>query len=180
MSLTTQLHYLGEDEFQAVELPYGQSRAISMFVFVPSERLGLSGLLQKLAAKPWQQWSQRFTFHPGSVGLPRFKLEQAHSLRSALCSAGMEAAFDANRADFSGICADPLYLSEVKQKTYVEVDEKGTEVAVITEAAAPLCGGTPGPHLKPFSLIVDRPFRIVIQERATGLILFMGVIGDPR
>jgi serpin B len=84
-----------------------------------------------------------------------------------------------SRADFGAISDKPLFISFVKQKTYVAVNEQGTEAAAVTAIAAP--GAAPVLiEPPPFHFVVDRPFFMAIRERQTGLILFLGAISDPR
>jgi serpin B len=89
----------------------------------------------------------------------------------------MVAAFDSNAADFSGI-AEPLFLSDVFHKTFIEVNEKGTEAAAVTAVPAP---GAAVRELIPFTPTIraDRPFLYVIRDVRTGTILFMGRFVKP-
>ena len=89
----------------------------------------------------------------------------------------MECAFDPQSADFSGMHPAPpeLYISEVKHKTYVDVNEKGTEAAAVTSVE---CRAT-SVQLDRFSMIVDRPFFFAISDHKTGSILFMGSVNEP-
>jgi serpin B len=112
------------------------------------------------------------------VELPRFKLENDYDLTGVLPPMGMPLAFT-SRADFGAISDKPLFISFVKQKTYVAVNEQGTEAAAVTAIAAP--GAAPVLiEPPPFHFVVDRPFFMAIRERQTGLILFLGAISDPR
>jgi serpin B len=113
----------------------------------------------------------------GTVELPRFKLENEYDLTGVLPPMGMPLAFT-TRADFSGISDEPLRLSFVKQKTYITVNEQGTEAAAVTTVGARSMMLKREPP--PFHFIVDRPFFVAIRERQTGLILFLGAISDPR
>ena len=103
------------------------------------------------------------------------------SLNEALKSMGMTIAFDKSKADFSGIHPpDPwrLYVGDVEQKTYVKVDEEGTEAAAVTSvemAVAAIVIAKP----PPFEMIVDHPFFCAITERDSGALLFAGVVMNP-
>jgi serpin B len=113
----------------------------------------------------------------GTLELPRFKLENEYNLKAVLASMGMPLAFTA-RADFSGMSDEPLCISWVKQKTYVDVNEQGTEAAAVTGIGMRAMAVHVEPP--PFQMVVDRPFFVAIRERQTGLILFLGAIFDPR
>ena len=104
--------------------------------------------------------------------LPRFRLEYTRSLVDDLKAMGMGIAFDASRADFSGIAdvsPERLYLTQVLQKAFVLVNEEGTEAAAATAVGV-------GVTSMPPSMTVDRPFLFVIRERLSGNILFLGQV----
>lgn len=171
--------YLESDLFQAVSLPYGQNERISMYIFLPAEDVGLDGLYKELDAETWTVWTGSFTSREGEVGLPRFKFEYETSLNETLKVLGMENAFDENIADFSGMHPIPprLYISEVKHKSFIDVNEEGTEAAAVTSVEVEV---TSAPETEPFRIIVDRPFFFAIADSMTGSILFMGSVTDPR
>jgi serpin B len=100
-------------------------------------------------------------------------------LAQPLQELGMKTPFDTDKANFSGISSDQLYISAVLQKTFVEVKEEGTEAAAVTGIAVDEASGIPMPPPRRFQMIVDRPFLFLIEDNQTGTILFMGVIYDP-
>jgi serpin B len=169
--------YYRGNQFQAISLPYGEGR-ISMFIFLPDNNSLLEKFLANLNAANWQNWMSQFRVMPGDITLPRFKLEYEVVLNSALKALGMEIAFDPQRADFgemySGASGVNVYLGEVKHKTFVEVNEEGTEAAAVTSGQMFATSYTP-----PFSMVVDRPFFCAIRDNQTGMILFMGTIVEP-
>ena len=169
-------HYLENELFQAVRLPYGKNERVSMYVFLPAAGSGLDQLYEHLTAENWQNWLSSFRMMEGEGGLPRFTYEYETSLSDVLKALGMEIAFDGDRADFSGMHPIPpnLYISEVKHKTFVEVNEKGTEAAAVTSVEV---GVTAMPET--FTMIVDRPFFFSIVDDMTGTILFMGSVLEP-
>lgn len=82
-------------------------------------------------------------------------------------------------ADFSGMSDESLFVSEVKQKSYVDVNEEGTEAAAVTTVMVVAKSIGRGEPVIPFEMIVDRPFVFVIEDSQTKSILFMGIINDP-
>jgi len=112
------------------------------------------------------------------VRLPRFSFTYSVPLRGSLQALGMRAAFDPERADFSGIDGRrDLYISEVFHKAFVDVDEQGTEAAAATAVIiGDFSGAIPPP---PPRFVADRPFLFLIRDTETGLILFMGRVLDP-
>jgi serine protease inhibitor len=168
--------YLENEFFQAVSLPYGKNERVRMYIFLPAENAGLEQLYAELNSANWNGWIASFRSMEGEIGLPRFKFEYETSLNDTLESLGMGIAFDDNAADFSGMRPIPprLVISEVKHKTFVEVNEEGTEAAAVTSVEV---GVTAMPET--FSMIVDRPFFFTITDDITGIILFMGSVLEP-
>ena len=173
------LDYLRGDNFQAVRLPYGDE-FLSMAVFLPDEGTSLDEFRTQLTSDAWANWQTQFVRRDGSIGLPRFKLEYGASLNQALQAMGMAIAFDQKNADFSGLRQTPpnLYISAVAHKTFVEVNEEGTEAAAVTSIA--IGAAMAKPAEEPFNMIVDRPFFVAIQDNQTGAILFSGLIVEPK
>ena len=105
--------------------------------------------------------------------LPRFELAWEKQLNDVLIALGMDAAFDAARADFSRMVQNGgVYIDEVKQKSFIAVDEKGTEAAAATGVAVLEAAASP-------EIRFDRPFVFAIRERLSGTLLFLGVLNDP-
>jgi serpin B len=175
MSRTDQYSYYDGDRFQAVELPYS-GRDISMFVFLP--KVSLDEFLKSFTAGDFETSIQRMRSRKGTVELPRFKLDNDYDLTGVLPPMGMPLAFTRD-ADFSRISEEPLYISFVKQKTFVSVNEEGTVAAAVTAIGFRAMAVRMEPQ-PPFYFVVDRPFFMAIRERQTGLILFLGAVADPR
>ncbi len=172
-----QFSYLENDLFQAVRLPYGENERVGMYVFLPAKDVGLDGFYEELNAENWKEWINSFYNGEGEVGLPRFNFEYETSLNDTLKNLGMEVAFDDSKADFSGMRPIPprLFISEVKHKSFVEVNEEGTEAAAVTSVEVRLESAMPDY----FTMIVDRPFFFAITDDMTGTILFMGSLLQP-
>jgi serpin B len=187
MSQSGEFQYLKGPSFQAVRLPYGSKSAteasgaprISMLVFLPDEGTDLATFEQNLEVANWDRWMAQFQQAEGDLKLPRFKLEYEIVLNEALKALGMAVAFDPQRADFSAMrtAGENLFVSEVKHKTFVEVNEEGTEAAAVTSVGV----GTTAMREPPqrFNMVVDRPFFFAIRDDRTGIVLFMGSIVRP-
>ena len=174
MSRTGEFDYFEDDSFQAVRLPYA-GRAVSMYVFLPKRRL--DDFVQNLSLENWRGWLGRFRSRKGTVELPRFKLSNEYKLNGVLQSMGMMDAFT-HQANFGGISDQPLYIDWIRQKTYVDVNEEGTEAAAVTGIGfKALAVRREEP---PFQMVVDHPFFVAIRENQSGAILFLGTILDPR
>jgi serine protease inhibitor len=160
--------------FQAVGLPYTDGR-LEMHLLLPDTHSNIATLVQGLDAEVWQKTIlPRFQYKPGTVILPRFRLDYEVELKNALHALGMRLAF--GDADFSAMSFTPLFLSAVKHKSFVEVNEEGTEATVTTLLNMIMGGRNPEPL---FRMIVDRPFLFVIHDNVTESILFMGVVVEP-
>ena len=177
MNLYEELAYMENDDFQAVILPYGDGE-MSMKVFLPKEDTSLEAFKQTLTSENWSAWKTQFTPQEGTVLLPKFQLEYEVVLNDSLEKLGMATAFD-GRADFTKMIEEKesLYISEVKQKTFIDVNEEGTEAAAATSIGAVL---TSAPLESPFYMEVNRPFFITITDDETDMILFMGAIENPQ
>ena len=153
-------------------LPYGDG-LYSMSVFLPKPGKSVDELIAMLDDQSWSTWLAAFQTQELELSLPRFELEYEKTLNDVLVALGMQDAFDPSAADFFGIEADhDLWISEVKHKTYVDVDEEGTEAAAVTGIGVRVTSVPP-------RIVVNRPFVFAIRERATGTILFLGVMMDP-
>jgi len=160
------------DIFQAVSLPYGKEGALAMYIFLPNSNSNLATFLQQLTPENWNQWMKEFSLEPGIIEIPRFKIEYKVELKSTLKALGMAGIFDISKADFSAMTDDNVAVASVKHKTFVEVNEEGTEAAAVTSIK--LLRGLP------FQMNVNRPFFCAIRDNTTGTILFMGTIVDPQ
>jgi serine protease inhibitor len=177
MRLEESLSYLENDLFQAVTLPYGDG-TLSMKVFLPKENSSLKELENELTYENWQKWNSQFTKKEGTLLFPKFKLEYEIELNDALKMLGMPSAFE-NDADFSKMIQEsgPLWISKVKQKTYIDVNEKGTEAAAVTSIEMVTESTVISDS---FYMNVNHPFIFSIVDDETGLILFLGSISSPK
>lgn len=166
------LDYQERDGWQAVRLPYGEG-SIAMYVFLPTE---LEQFSQQLNETNWQSWLNGFRPEQVQLHLPKFKFAYEQSLNDVLKSLGMSVAFAAEEADFHPMAEidEDLYISEVKHKSFIEVDEAGTEAAAVTSVEV-MAGGMP----QYTELKIDRPFFFVIHDSQTGATLFLGSVLDP-
>ncbi|HEY9600094.1 MAG TPA: serpin family protein [Allocoleopsis sp.] len=176
MSQSGRYRYYETDAFQAVSLPYGKGR-LSFYVFLPKKISSLDAFQQQLSANNWQQWMNQFHMRQGSIQLPRFKSEYDIQLNSALKALGMEPAFN-DGANFSNMTSASVAIDEVKHKTFVEVNEEGTEAAAATSVGIALTSARMPEE--PFEMIVDRPFFCAIRDNQSGTVLFMGSIKEPK
>jgi len=171
MTLHGELPYQENSRFQAVDLPYG-GRAFSMTVLLPREGVSVDALAESLDAAEWEDIADGFSDTDVLLSLPRFRMAYERRLNDDLAALGMVDAFD-RRADLTRLSPiDDLFISEVKQKSWVDVNEEGTEAAAATVVA--IAETSTGPVLR-----ADRPFLFFIRERLSGTILFAGKLASP-
>jgi len=161
------------DVVEAIELPYGEKK-FSMVVLKPRAGVDFARLTEKLRGTDlWSTLASSFSPLEVQLALPKFKFSYENKLNDELNDMGMGIAFTP-AADFSGISVAPLTISEVKHKSFIEVNEEGTEAAAVTSVGMIM---TSLPQVYTFN--VDRPFLFAIREVTTGLILFIGQVNDP-
>jgi serpin B len=174
-----QFFYSKTPDFEAVRLPY--DGRFEMQIFLPTKQSSLQKLIEcfKIHGNWRFNMQQSFSSYEGTLILPKFKIVYDIGLNDPLQALGMKHVFG-NDADFSAMADEPLFISEVKQKSYVDVDEEGTEAAAVTKIEMHALSMEPGPPKPRFKMIVDRPFLFVIWETYyAGSILFIGVVNDP-
>jgi serpin B len=176
MRQSRKFSYQGSAGFQAIRLPYVGDR-LAMLVFLPATNSSPNTFLADLNGEAWREKIMpKFQERPGTIALPRFKLEFKADLVRSLKGMGIQQAFS-SAANFSGIANAGLYVSGVDHASFVEVNEEGTEAAAATDVRVALTSAMP--TVRPFQMIVDRPFFFVIEDSSTHSILFMGAINDP-
>lgn len=177
MSRGSRFQYEEGDGFQAVQLPYAGNR-LQMILFLPVTN---SSPVKLLAGMNGTNWADKilpgFSSREGTVVFPKFKMHFRALLNKPLEALGIREAFVPGTANFSDMSADALFVSEILQKSYVDVNEQGTEAAAVTTVTVGRSMAMRSP--KPFEMIVDRPFFFVISDKPTDTILFMGIVNDP-
>jgi serpin B len=169
MHRTGAMSYAEMPGYQAVDLPYGNS-AFTMTVLLPKGGQTVESVAASLDAPSWQGLTS--ALRPGMVDLylPKVKMSWDRNLIPDLESLGMHVPFT-DGADFSRMTPSSVFISKVKQKAFVSIDEEGTEAAAVTIVGVDL---TSAPAVT--TMRVDRPFIFMIRERLSGAILFMGKI----
>ncbi|SOC39701.1 serpin family protein [Ureibacillus acetophenoni] len=177
MEMHEELSYTKNNMFQAVSLPYGDEK-ITMKVFLPNENVSLKEFEEMLTMEQWQEWQSSFYKTEGTVLLPKFTLEYEVELRETLEALGMSTAF--NNANLSKMIegTSNSAITSVKQKTYIDLNEEGTEAAAVTSVI--VSETSMQPTYKPFHMEVNRPFFIAIVDETSNAILFMGTIANPK
>lgn len=176
MTLSEDLYYTDNENFEAVVLPYGDGE-VTMNVFLPKKGHSVDETIELVYELDWQTWNSTLEEQAGTIHLPVFELEYEASLNAALQQLGMEKAFT-EHAEFPFMVEQNagLQISDVKQKNVIIVDEVGTEAASATSIEMV---ETSASMDEPFIMNVNRPFLFTITEASSGVVLFMGAINEP-
>lgn len=177
MKLQENLAYTATSEYEAIQLPYANGE-MSMTIVLPNEGVGLDEFQSTLSSERWEEIQSGMYSTRGTILLPKFKMSYETELNDALETLGMTSAFEEG-ANFSKMIEEdaPLFISKVKQKTFIDVNEEGTEAAAVTGVQM---DDTSAPADDPFVMDVNRPFFFAITDNETGAILFMGFISNPE
>ena len=163
-----------QESFRAIELPYKNGK-FSMFLFLPNQGTSLNHLAQQLDGASWKTWISSFNEQEDfTLYMPRFEFEFDRSLGDDLKAMGLDIAFDPQEADFSGISSIALYIADVIHKTYIKVNEEGTEAAAVTAVVMEVTSIEPMRELR-----FERPFLFAITENSSHSILFAGKVAEP-
>lgn len=172
MYLKDTVNAINRADLQAVELPFGDG-SWSMYLFLPSANVNLDQWSRQNLESGWDDLRTGFLPVEGmEIYLPQFKLESSLELSRQLKELGMPTAFTA-AADFSGLGPGSLAISQVLHKTFIDVNEEGTEAAAVT-AVIIIRTSMPLHEIR-----FNRPFLFVIAEKTTGSIIFLGKLMNP-
>lgn len=177
--VTQALYYEGEG-FQAAEFAYDEG-AFALSVFLPRARDGLAAFERQLMGATLDRWlsdldrAQRTRL---DVTLPKVEMRTDYELSPILRELGLRLSFT-NGADFTGVTeAERLAISAVIHKTFLAIDEEGTEAAAVTAIDMRTTSAMPRPEPDPIVFRADHPFFIVLRHKPTGTNLFMGRVAE--
>lgn len=175
MSQTGSFGHIRSATAEIIRLPYGAG-SFAMYIVLPPAGTTLSAFVSRLTPSAWSALVASLTPQHGSIQMPRFSATYAAGLKPALSTMGMAQAFDPESAAFPGILVKQrAFISEIKHRAVMHVDESGTEAAAVTSIGV---GATA--VIEPmFNMVVNRPFVCAIRDDATGTLLFTGAIADP-
>lgn len=174
MSAKRDTLFFDSGEYKIISLPYGEG-GMYMDLILPDENSSMDVFINQFDydeyADALSNVSKR---NDVVVAIPKFKTEYELSIKDALISLGMKEAFT-GAADFTGMNeGGNIFISDVKHKTYIDVNEKGTEAAAVTSVEMKLTS-----VMNPIEFIANRPFLYTIREAESGSILFTGVYDTP-
>ena len=160
-----------DQELLVGELYYGQGNF--SIVFLMPETTSIDSLLSVLDNEKWQELTNNISINSDVyVELPKFTMTNDYDLVPVLSALGLGNLFDPNSCNLDNIM-NGAYVTSIKHKTYIKLDEEGTEAAAVTSVSIGATAVMPG------QLILNKPFIFAIRERTTNTILFTGIIRDP-
>lgn len=166
------LAYLDNDLFSSVILPYKDDK-YSMTLLVPTRNKNVSDIIDILDGTTWNTWQNNYKIQNLTLSLPKFKFEYENTLNNELTNLGLGNLFE--NPDLSGIANEELTVSKVLQKTFIDVNEKGTEAAAVTTVEIETTSTIPTSYVN-----CNKPFLFAITEKETGIICFIGKISNPN
>ena len=164
--------YVEDKNVQAVKLPYRDGNFNMILILPIDERMSLTELLNTITAERWKQLIADMQYKNIRLYMPRFEASTEQYLNLPLNTMGVNAAFSRSNANFSGMLKDPsipFFLHLIKQKTKIEVDEKGTMASSVTVST--IVTGMPNAEFR-----ANRPFLFAITEKNSNIILFIGKV----
>ena len=172
MSLTHTFNYLANDTAQMIQLPYGGGD-FNMFVLLPGTNYTATQLASFLNSGTFSSWQSRMDSMQIQLSLPKFQYSYSISnMQPELSDMGMGIAFTKS-ADLTRIYPQGGQVSQAIHKTWINVDETGTEAAAVTAI------GIIATATRNNLMLADHPFIYVIQEKSSGVLLFIGIVNDP-
>ncbi len=176
MVATDSAWYFTEGGVEGVDLPYGGA-GFSMTVLLPPVGTDIDQFVADLSTEKWEHWMGLLTAKRVEIHMPKYRLQYFVVLNKSLGDLGMGIAFT-DGANFTGIDRrGNLAISEVLHKTFIQVDEEGTEAAAVTSVG--MRATSVGPGGIPV-VVLNRPYVYVIREHASGTILFIGKLAEPQ
>lgn len=180
MNKEDELEYFSNSFISSVKMPYGNGQ-YNMLVLLPASGYNSQDIIDEFSASNWKSWMKEYEMQEQVVvTMPRFKFAFELEMKDVLKGMGMEKAFNPSESDFSKIAdVDDLHINSVVHKSFVDVNETGTEAAAVTSITFGVTSIQPGEDQKIY-FTVDKPFVFAITEKDTGAILFLGEVNQPE
>ena len=178
MNIVADFEYYDNDSVQILKLPYKGDR-LSMLIFLPSERDGMSSFEQMITPDIIKEWKEQMFSTEVQVSIPKIEVRTHYDLKEPLGNLGVLDAFDPYTASLSGIAnltkTGNLYVDKAVHDAYLKINEEGTEAAAVTSI---IVRDLSLPVREEF--VADHPFLFVIQDDESDTFLFIGKILNPQ
>ncbi|NET38383.1 MAG: serpin family protein [Cyanothece sp. SIO1E1] len=177
MSQQNEAAYLINEDLAMLELPYGNESFSMLFIRSANPEKSIDDLLtNQLSSESLKEWTSNLTTGQVNYFIPKLELEYKRQMIKDLMGLGMQEVFT-NNAELNNLFVevDNLFVSSILHKTFLKMDEEGTEAAGVTAVTVGVTSLPPPPP----SIIFNEPYLIILREKSTGVIAFIGKIGDP-
>ena len=174
-----------ENSFEVARLDYGKESKISLYMFLPSTDSSLEKFYDKLTSETIDNAIKNMYSGEGQISFPKFKMKEKYDLIPQLQKQGMNLVFDKDASDLSKLGKvkikgfDKIFVSKVNQNVFVDVNEEGSEAAVVTSIEVSTAASAQ-PEVKTIRFVADRPFFYIIRDNETKSNLFMGSMTNPE
>ena len=167
--------YFQNDLLKIAVLPY-KDNAASLIIFLPKKDTDFSEFQKEFTFENYTKWMSKLVSKKIAFSIPKFKIEDNYQLKNVFEKMGMKKPFS-KKANFSRMTGNKdLKISKIIHKSFIEIDEKGTEAAAATAVVINRKGGQPN---MPVSFKADHSFIFIIKDNRTNSILFMGHVVKP-
>lgn len=177
MRIEESFKHFFSDTVRLIELPYSDGQFVMTVLMPANELMPIDQFVEEFfTLDNFSEWRENLQERNLNLQLPRFQMDYEVTFNNILKSMGVEQLFNPSQADLSGIAdvsPQRLFVSEVKHKSYISVDEEGTEAAAATGVGV-------GVTSMPPQFLVNRPFLFVISDKESGANLFMGRVLNPE
>lgn len=177
MSQQNEASYLINEEFVMLELPYGNESFSMLFIKPGSQEMSIDELItNRLSTESLKEWTSNLNTGQVSYFIPKLELGYKRQMINDLIGLGMQQVFTES-AELNNLFVevDNLLVSSVLHKTFLKMDEEGTEAAGVTAVTVGVTSLPPPPP----SVVFNEPYLMILREKSTGVIAFIGKIGDP-
>jgi len=175
MTQESRFKYAEVGGHQVLHLPY-QENSFEMVIVLPKKGTEVSSFVRAMKPSDWRSWASAGQQTEVLVTIPKWTSEATINGQTPLSAMGMGIAFDPDKADFSKLSKQPSWIGAVTHKSFIKVDEEGTEAAAATGIEFKT---TSAPPSEPKVFRADRPFLYAIRDVKSGTIVFMGIVSDP-
>jgi len=173
MKKTDKVLYANNSVFSSIQLPYKEEK-YTMTIFLPEENKTVDDALNYFKTEKLTEYLTSYKEEEVDIAIPKFKFAFEKELNQTLQSLGLTNVFTDN-ADFSGLTSGKVKVSSVKQKTFIDVNEEGTEAAAVTVVETVATS-----IQENISFTANKPFIFFITEKETNSICFAGRISAPE
>lgn len=177
MMLSEESLYLEDNYAEGFLKPYEDG--YSFAALVPKDDMTLDEYISQMDGETFLNTIEQAEYYQVTAGLPKFAADTSLELSDILKTMGMPLAFDEDNANFSGIGSTEngnIYIARVLHKTYIEVDEQGTEAGASTVVEMAQETSAEADEQKMKTVILDRPFLYAIVDDTTNLPVFIGTV----